>query len=148
MSSARVWQTCSAVRPGARPVVEVFDHDGQGRTGGSRCASRLACGRRRARRRLGFHDHLARVRRAAGHRQGFAVSHYANDGAPAYNRFLDGLDASRTVESDPHRTAIGHSYGTTLIGSAARQGDHVTADNDETKHSVNIVHFAKNKTPN
>ncbi|MFC9602198.1 alpha/beta hydrolase [Streptomyces niveus] len=50
-------------------------------------------------------------------------SHYANDGAPAYNRFLDGLDASRTVDSDPHRTAIGHSYGTTLIGSAARQGD-------------------------
>ncbi|MFE4536343.1 alpha/beta hydrolase [Streptomyces scopuliridis] len=50
-------------------------------------------------------------------------SHYADDGAPAYNRFLDGLDASRTVESDPHRTAIGHSYGTTLIGSAARQGD-------------------------
>lgn len=37
-------------------------------------------------------------------------SHYADDGAPAYNRFLDGLDASRTVESDPHRTAIGHGY--------------------------------------
>ncbi|MFI6693561.1 alpha/beta hydrolase [Streptomyces sp. NPDC050433] len=50
-------------------------------------------------------------------------SHYANDGAPAYNRFLDGLDSSRTADSDPHRTAIGHSYGTTLIGSAARQGD-------------------------
>ncbi|MER6994692.1 alpha/beta hydrolase [Streptomyces sp. NPDC000410] len=50
-------------------------------------------------------------------------SHYANDGAPAYNRFLDGLDASRAVDSDPHRTAVGHSYGTTLIGSAARQGD-------------------------
>ncbi len=50
-------------------------------------------------------------------------SHYANDGAPAYNRFLDGLDASRAVESEPHRTAIGHSYGTTLIGSAARQGE-------------------------
>ncbi|WNF31224.1 alpha/beta hydrolase [Streptomyces sp. C11-1] len=50
-------------------------------------------------------------------------SHYADDGAPAYNRFLDGLDASHTAESDPHRTAIGHSYGTTLIGSAARQGE-------------------------
>ncbi|MEN8651217.1 alpha/beta hydrolase [Streptomyces sp. 21So2-11] len=50
-------------------------------------------------------------------------SHYANDGAPAYNQFLDGLDASRSVDSDPHRTAIGHSYGTTLVGSAARQGD-------------------------
>lgn len=50
-------------------------------------------------------------------------SHYADDGAPAYNRFLDGLEASHTGASDPHRTAIGHSYGTTLIGSAARQGD-------------------------
>jgi hypothetical protein len=50
-------------------------------------------------------------------------THYADDGAPAFNRFMDGLDASRTAESDPHRTAIGHSYGTTLIGSAARQGD-------------------------
>nr|WP_308282394.1 alpha/beta hydrolase [Streptomyces lichenis] len=50
-------------------------------------------------------------------------SHYADDGAPAYNRFLDGLDASRTSDTDPHRTAIGHSYGTTVIGSAARQGD-------------------------
>ncbi|WP_103511415.1 alpha/beta hydrolase [Streptomyces sp. SM13] len=50
-------------------------------------------------------------------------SHYANDGAPAYNRFLEGLDASRISDSDPHRTAIGHSYGTTLIGSAARQGE-------------------------
>ncbi|MFD9604352.1 alpha/beta hydrolase [Streptomyces sp. NPDC059970] len=50
-------------------------------------------------------------------------SHYANDGAPAFNRFMDGLDASHTGDSEPHRTAIGHSYGTTLIGSAARQGD-------------------------
>ncbi|MGW2862329.1 alpha/beta hydrolase [Streptomyces sp. NPDC001205] len=49
-------------------------------------------------------------------------SHYANDGAPAFNRFMDGLDASHTGGSETHRTAIGHSYGTTLIGSAARQG--------------------------
>ncbi|GHB42199.1 hypothetical protein GCM10010331_31940 [Streptomyces xanthochromogenes] len=49
-------------------------------------------------------------------------SHYADDGAPAFNRFMDGLDASHTGDSEPHRTAIGHSYGTTLIGSAARQG--------------------------
>ncbi|MFD3511494.1 alpha/beta hydrolase, partial [Nocardia sp. NPDC058666] len=30
-------------------------------------------------------------------------SHYANDGAPAFNRFMDGLDASHTGDSDPHR---------------------------------------------
>ncbi|GLF97560.1 alpha/beta hydrolase [Streptomyces yaizuensis] len=50
-------------------------------------------------------------------------SHYANDGAPAFNRFLDGLETSRTVDTPSHTTVIGHSYGSTLIGSAARQGD-------------------------
>ncbi|WP_329560291.1 alpha/beta hydrolase family protein [Streptomyces uncialis] len=49
--------------------------------------------------------------------------HYADDGAPAFNQFLDGLDASRTADGPGHTTAIGHSYGTTLIGSAARQGE-------------------------
>ncbi|WP_447040322.1 alpha/beta hydrolase [Streptomyces sp. DSM 118878] len=49
--------------------------------------------------------------------------HYADDGAPSFNQFLNGLDASRTADSEGHRTVIGHSYGTTLIGSAARQGD-------------------------
>ncbi|MGW1763467.1 alpha/beta hydrolase [Streptomyces sp. NPDC002073] len=47
-------------------------------------------------------------------------SHYANDGAPAFNRFMEGLDHTNP---DGHHTAIGHSYGTTLIGSAARQGE-------------------------
>ncbi|MER5768004.1 alpha/beta hydrolase [Streptomyces sp. NPDC001985] len=50
-------------------------------------------------------------------------SHYADDGAPAFNQFLDGLDESRTVDTPSHTTAIGHSYGSTLIGSAARQGE-------------------------
>lgn len=50
-------------------------------------------------------------------------SHYANDGAPAFNKFMDGLDASRSAHGEGHHTVIGHSYGTTLIGSAARQGD-------------------------
>ncbi|CAL9507967.1 alpha/beta hydrolase [Streptomyces sp. enrichment culture] len=55
------------------------------------------------------------------------LSHYADDGAPAFNRFMDGLEASHAGETPAHRTAIGHSYGTTLIGSAARQG-HLNAD--------------------
>ncbi|MDT3396094.1 alpha/beta hydrolase [Streptomyces sp. B1866] len=50
-------------------------------------------------------------------------SHYANDGAPAFNRFVDGLHASHEPGSAGHTTVVGHSYGTTLIGSAARQGD-------------------------
>jgi hypothetical protein len=49
--------------------------------------------------------------------------HYAYDGAPAYRQFMDGLDVSHSGPGDPHRTAIGHSYGTTLIGAAAQKGD-------------------------
>lgn len=53
--------------------------------------------------------------------------HYAYDGAPAYRQFMDGLDASHSGPGEPHRTAIGHSYGTTLIGAAAETG-HLNAD--------------------
>jgi hypothetical protein len=53
--------------------------------------------------------------------------HYAYDGAPAFNQFLDGLDASHTGDSDAHRTVIGHSYGSTLVGAAAQTG-HLDAD--------------------
>jgi Alpha/beta hydrolase len=49
-------------------------------------------------------------------------SHYAYDGAPAFNRFLDGLEVSHSGDTPPHRTVIGHSYGTTLIGAAAEKG--------------------------
>ncbi|MGW1808301.1 alpha/beta hydrolase [Streptomyces sp. NPDC002078] len=53
--------------------------------------------------------------------------HYAYDGAPAFDKFLDGLDASHTGDTHPHRTVIAHSYGTTLVGAAAQTG-HVSAD--------------------
>ncbi|MFZ4237599.1 alpha/beta hydrolase [Streptomyces murinus] len=53
--------------------------------------------------------------------------HYAYDGAPAFDKFLDGLDTSHTGDTDPHRTVIAHSYGTTLVGAAAQKG-HVSAD--------------------
>ncbi|MVO90082.1 hypothetical protein GPA10_36360 [Streptomyces sp. p1417] len=49
--------------------------------------------------------------------------HYAYDGAPAFNRFLDGLETSHTGDTAPHRTVIGHSYGSTLIGASAQTGD-------------------------
>ncbi|TVL93965.1 alpha/beta hydrolase [Streptomyces sp. SAJ15] len=52
---------------------------------------------------------------------------YADDGAPAFNKFIDGLNAANTSGADSRITAIGHSYGCTLIGSAARQG-HLGAD--------------------
>ncbi|GHH07355.1 alpha/beta hydrolase [Streptomyces rubradiris] len=54
--------------------------------------------------------------------------HYAYDGAPAFNRFLDGLEASHTGDTPAHRTVIGHSYGTTLIGAAAETGTLNTDD--------------------
>ncbi|SES08181.1 Alpha/beta hydrolase [Streptomyces sp. yr375] len=53
--------------------------------------------------------------------------HYAYDGAPAFRDFMDGLDASHSGDSDPHRTVIAHSYGTTLVGAAAQTG-HLNAD--------------------
>lgn len=53
--------------------------------------------------------------------------HYAYDGAPALNRFLDGMETSHAGDTAPHRTVIGHSYGTTLVGAAAQTG-HLNAD--------------------
>ncbi|ANP49171.1 hypothetical protein J2Z21_002222 [Streptomyces griseochromogenes] len=55
-------------------------------------------------------------------------THYAYDGAPAFNKFLDGLDASHSGDSAPHRTVIGHSYGSSLVGAAAQTGDLHTND--------------------
>lgn len=55
-------------------------------------------------------------------------THYAYDGAPAFNKFLDGLDASHSGDSAAHRTVIGHSYGSSLVGAAAQTGDLHTND--------------------
>ncbi|MFF2999006.1 alpha/beta hydrolase [Streptomyces sp. NPDC057950] len=54
-------------------------------------------------------------------------SHYAYDGAPSLNHFMDGLETSHSSDSEPRRTVIGHSYGTTLVGAAAQTG-HLNAD--------------------
>ncbi|MER0246652.1 alpha/beta hydrolase, partial [Streptomyces sp. HSW2009] len=50
-------------------------------------------------------------------------SGYANRGAADFNQFLEGLSAASHSGTGSHLTAIGHSYGSTLIGSTARQGD-------------------------
>ncbi|GAA4702719.1 alpha/beta hydrolase [Streptomyces youssoufiensis] len=52
-----------------------------------------------------------------------AFSEYADNGASDLNRFVDGIHASRATDSPGHLTVAGHSYGSTLIGTAARQGD-------------------------
>ncbi|MGW5235333.1 alpha/beta hydrolase [Streptomyces nodosus] len=47
-------------------------------------------------------------------------AHDAEKGAPAYNSFMGGLAATNDTE-DPHLVAIGHSYGSRLVGAAAQE---------------------------
>ncbi|GGU44063.1 alpha/beta hydrolase [Streptomyces lavendofoliae] len=44
----------------------------------------------------------------------------AERGAPAYNAFMSGLEATNE-HGDAHFTAIGHSYGSLTVGTAAKQ---------------------------
>ncbi|MFI5645500.1 alpha/beta hydrolase [Kitasatospora sp. NPDC051705] len=50
---------------------------------------------------------------------GAASTRAGKDGAPAYARFLSGLRASNEGVRPPHVTAVGHSYGSYLVGRAA-----------------------------
>ncbi|WP_026403228.1 alpha/beta hydrolase [Actinomadura rifamycini] len=47
---------------------------------------------------------------------------YANEGGPQFNSFIDGLRESQAGAGNggAHMTAVGHSYGSTVIGEAAR----------------------------
>lgn len=49
------------------------------------------------------------------------MSENADAGAPAYRQFMDGLEVTNN-NVDPHVTAIGHSYGSLTVGTAASQG--------------------------
>ncbi|WP_405389519.1 alpha/beta hydrolase family protein [Streptomyces sp. NBC_01102] len=53
----------------------------------------------------------------------------AEAGAPAFNQFMDGLGATNRHD-DPHVTAIGHSYGSLTVGTAARQDGGIPAVDD------------------
>lgn len=44
----------------------------------------------------------------------------ADKGAPAYLSFMEGVEATNE-NKNPHITAIGHSYGSLLVGTAARE---------------------------
>ncbi|UKY50309.1 alpha/beta hydrolase [Streptomyces inhibens] len=50
-------------------------------------------------------------------------SEKANEGGPLLNQFVDGTRATHDGDSPSHTTLVGHSYGSVVIGSAARQGD-------------------------
>ncbi|MFF0427471.1 alpha/beta hydrolase [Streptomyces sp. NPDC004520] len=53
----------------------------------------------------------------------------AQRGAPAYNRFMAGLSATNQ-NADPHVTAIGHSYGSLTVGTAAKQSGGIPGVDD------------------
>ncbi len=49
-----------------------------------------------------------------------ATSGSAEQGAPKLNQFEQGLQATRNPGSDAHNVLIGHSYGSVVVGNAAR----------------------------
>ncbi|MFJ8249409.1 alpha/beta hydrolase [Streptomyces sp. NPDC094466] len=53
----------------------------------------------------------------------------AQRGAPAYNEFMAGLSATNANE-DPHMTAIGHSYGSLTVGTAAKESGGIPGVDD------------------
>lgn len=53
----------------------------------------------------------------------------AERGAPAYNQFMAGLSATNE-NRDPHVTAIGHSYGSLTVGTAAQQSGGIPGADD------------------
>ncbi|MGW0467373.1 alpha/beta hydrolase [Streptomyces sp. NPDC003027] len=53
----------------------------------------------------------------------------AERGAPAYNQFMAGLSATNE-NKDPHVTAIGHSYGSLTVGTAATRSGGIPGADD------------------
>ena len=52
----------------------------------------------------------------------------AKDGAAAYARFLNGIRATNATGFQQHVTALGHSYGSLLVGKAAQLPGGIPAD--------------------
>ncbi|MFF8730388.1 alpha/beta hydrolase [Streptomyces sp. NPDC015171] len=53
----------------------------------------------------------------------------AKKGAPAYNSFMAGLAATND-HKDPHLVAIGHSYGSRLVGAATQEPEGIPGADD------------------
>ncbi|QGV78175.1 alpha/beta hydrolase [Streptomyces ficellus] len=53
----------------------------------------------------------------------------AEKGAPAYNSFMSGLAATNDHD-DPHMTAIGHSYGSRVVGAATQEAGGIPGADD------------------
>ncbi|MGI5377906.1 alpha/beta hydrolase [Streptomyces sp. CA-251387] len=56
-------------------------------------------------------------------------AHKAEKGAPAYNSFMGGIAATND-HKDPHLVAIGHSYGSRLVGAATQEPGGVPGADD------------------
>ncbi|MFJ8821410.1 alpha/beta hydrolase [Streptomyces sp. NPDC102467] len=54
--------------------------------------------------------------------------HYAYDGAAPLSSFMDGLQTTQGGPDNSHTTLVGHSYGTTTIGAAAKLPGDIAAD--------------------
>lgn len=55
--------------------------------------------------------------------QNAVKGHYADDGAPNLTRFQEGLRATHDGDGPSRNTVLGHSYGSTVIGHAGKNGD-------------------------
>ncbi|MET9496375.1 alpha/beta hydrolase [Streptomyces sp. NPDC006552] len=64
--------------------------------------------------------------------------HYAYDGAPKLDTFLDGLQATQGGADNSHTTVIGHSYGSTVVG-AATMHHQLAADDIVTVGSPGVL---------
>ncbi|WP_430782596.1 alpha/beta hydrolase [Actinoplanes sp. G11-F43] len=64
-------------------------------------------------------------------------SDYARDGAPSLTRFQDGLRATHEGDTPSRNTVLGHSYGSTVIGNAAKNGE---LANDIIRWAPGAVH--------
>ncbi|MFF8231477.1 alpha/beta hydrolase [Streptomyces caelestis] len=53
----------------------------------------------------------------------------AERGAPTYNSFMSGISATNE-NADPHITAIGHSYGSRLVGGATQEAGGIPGADD------------------
>ncbi|MFJ9035730.1 alpha/beta hydrolase [Streptomyces sp. NPDC102406] len=56
------------------------------------------------------------------------VKHYAEDAAGPLNQFMDGVQTAQGGPDTSHTTLIGHSYGSTTVGAAAKADGHIAAD--------------------
>ena len=57
-----------------------------------------------------------------------ALPSYANDAEPALQRFTAGLEVVQGGPDETLNTTMGHSYGSTVIGHAAAEGDGISTD--------------------